>query len=139
MTDYLARAEIDIDATPEQVWAVLTDPEQMKELWFGAEVETDWVVGSPITWTGEWEGKPFQDKGEVLEVDPGRLLRFTHFSPLTGQDDVPENYHTLTWTLDGSTHLTLTQDNNASPEEAEHATGMWVTLLGKAKSAAEVI
>lgn len=139
MTDYLAQAEIDIEATPEQVWAVLTDPEQLKELWFGADVETDWVVGSPITWTGDWEGKPYQDKGEILEVDPGRLLRFTHFSPLTGQDDVPENYHTLTWTLDGSTHLTLTQDNNASQEEAEHSTGMWTTLVAKVKSAAEVI
>ncbi|MFB6726431.1 SRPBCC domain-containing protein [Kribbella sp. NPDC056345] len=137
MTDYLARAEIDIEATPEQVWAVLTDPEQLKELWFGAEVETDWVVGSPITWTGEWEGKPFQDKGQVLEVDPGRLLRFTHFSPLTGQDDVPENYHTLTWELSAATHLVLTQDNNASAEEAEHATGMWNQLLAKAKDAAE--
>ncbi|MET7277236.1 SRPBCC domain-containing protein [Kribbella sp. NPDC005582] len=139
MTEYLARAEIDIEATPEQVWAVLTDPEQLKALWFGAEVETDWSVGSPITWSGEWEGKPFQDKGEILEVDPGRVLRFTHFSPLTGQDDVPENYHTLTWTLTGSTHLTLTQDNNASQDEADHATGMWATLLEKVKSAAEVI
>jgi uncharacterized protein YndB with AHSA1/START domain len=137
MTDYLARAEIDIEATPDQVWAVLTDPEQLKALWFGAEVKTDWAVGSPITWTGEWEGKPFQDKGEILEVDPGRLLRFTHFSPLTGQDDVPENYHTLTWTLTESTHLALTQDNNASAEEAEHATGMWNQLLSKVKDAAE--
>ncbi len=139
MNDYLAQAEIDIDATPERVWEVLTDPVQLKELWFGSDVETDWAVGSPITWSGEWERKPFQDKGEILEVDPGRVLRFTHFSPLTGQDDVPENYHTLTWTLTGSTHLTLTQDNNASPEEVEHATGMWTTLLEKVKSAAEVI
>ncbi|WP_405061630.1 SRPBCC domain-containing protein [Kribbella sp. NBC_01505] len=137
MADYLASAEIDIEATPEQVWEVLTNPPA--ELWFGAEVSSDWRVGSPITWNGEWEGKPYEDKGEVLEIDPGRLLRFTHFSPLTGKDDVPENYHTLTWTLSGSTHLTLTQDNNASAEEAEHSTGMWTQLLGKVKSAAEVI
>jgi uncharacterized protein YndB with AHSA1/START domain len=139
MTGYLATAETDIAATPAQVWEVLTDPKQLKQLWFGAEVETDWQVGSPITWSGEWEGKPYQDKGEVLEVESGRLLRLTHFSPLTGQPDVPENYHTLTYELTGDdpTHLKLTQDNNASQEEAEHSQGMWETLVAKVKEAAE--
>lgn len=139
MTGYLATAETDIAATPAQVWEVLTDPKQLKQLWFGAEVETDWQVGSPITWSGEWEGKPYQDKGEVLEVESGRLLRLTHFSPLTGQPDVPENYHTLTYELTGddATHLKLTQDNNASEEEAEHSQGMWEMLVAKVKDAAE--
>jgi uncharacterized protein YndB with AHSA1/START domain len=140
MTNYLATAETDITAAPERVWEVLTDPERLKELWFGAEVKTDWQQGSPITWSGEWEGKPYQDKGEILEVDPGRLLKLTHYSPLTGQPDVPENYHTLTYTLNGSgtaTHLKLTQDNNASEEEAEHSQGMWEMLVAKVKDAAE--
>jgi len=140
MTNYLATAETDIAAAPERVWDVLTDPEQLKELWFGAEVKTDWQQGSPITWSGEWEGKPYQDKGEILEVDPGRLLKLTHYSPLTGQPDVPENYHTLIYTLDGdgtATHLKLTQDNNASEEEAKHSQGMWEMLVAKVKDAAE--
>ncbi|WP_329481494.1 SRPBCC domain-containing protein [Kribbella sp. NBC_01510] len=140
MTNYLATAETDIAAAPERVWDVLTDPEQLKELWFGAEVKTDWQQGSPITWSGEWEGKPYQDKGEILEVDPGRLLKLTHYSPLTGQPDVPENYHTLIYTLDGdgtATHLKLTQDNNASEEEAKHSQGMWEMLVAKVKEAAE--
>ncbi|TCC36657.1 SRPBCC domain-containing protein [Kribbella capetownensis] len=139
MTGYLATAETDIAATPAQVWEVLTDPKQLKQLWFGAEVETDWQVGSPITWSGEWEGKPYQDKGEILEIASGRLLRLTHFSPLTGQPDVPENYHTLTYELTGddATHLKLTQDNNASEEEAKHSQGMWEMLVAKVKEAAE--
>lgn len=140
MTGYLAVAEIDIAAPATRVWDVLTDPEALKELWFGAEVKTDWKQGSPITWSGEWEGKPYQDKGEVLEVDPGRLLKLTHFSPLTGQPDVPENYHTLVYTLTGdgtTTHLKLTQDNNASEDEAKHSQGMWEMLVGKVKEAAE--
>jgi uncharacterized protein YndB with AHSA1/START domain len=140
MTNYLAIAETDIDAAPARVWEVLTDPELLKELWFGAEVKTDWQPGSPITWSGEWEGKPYQDKGEILEVDPGKLLKVTHYSPLTGQPDVPENYHTLTYELDGagtSTHLKLTQDNNGSEEEAKHSQGMWEMLVSKVKDAAE--
>jgi uncharacterized protein YndB with AHSA1/START domain len=140
MTGYLATAETDISAPPERVWEVLTDPDQLKQLWFGAEVKTDWKRGSPITWSGEWEGKPYQDKGEILEVDPGRLLKLTHFSPLTGQPDLPENYHTLTYALDGdgtSTHLKLTQDNNGSEDEAKHSQGMWEMLVAKVKEAAE--
>jgi uncharacterized protein YndB with AHSA1/START domain len=140
MTGYLATAETDISAPPDRVWEVLTDPDQLKKLWFGAEVTTDWKQGSPITWSGEWEGKPYQDKGEILEVDPGRSLKLTHFSPLTGQPDLPENYHTLTYTLDGdgtSTHLKLTQDNNGSEDEAKHSQGMWEMLVAKVKEAAE--
>ena len=140
MTNYLATAEADIQASPAQVWEVLTDSEQLKELWFGAEVSTDWKQGSPITWSGEWEGKPYEDKGEILEVEPERLLKLTHYSPLTGQPDVPENYHTLTYTLDGggtATHLKLTQDNNGSEEEAKHSQEMWEMLVAKVKEAAE--
>ena len=67
---------------------------------FGSRVETDWQVGSPIVWKGECEGKPYEDKGEVLAVRRADRLSVTHFSPLTGQDDVPENYHTLVYELD---------------------------------------
>jgi uncharacterized protein YndB with AHSA1/START domain len=140
MANFLATAETDIEAKPARVWEVLTDPDQLKQIWFGADVETDWREGSPVTWSGEWEGKPYKDKGEILEVDPGRLLKLTHYSPLSGQPDVPENYHTLTYQLDDhgtSTHLSLTQDNNASEEEAKHSQGMWEMLVAKVKETAE--
>ena len=64
----------------------------------------------------------------------------THFSPLSGQDDAPENYHTLTWTLepgDGMTKLTLAQDNNASADDAAHSKGMWDSLVESVKEIAQ--
>jgi uncharacterized protein YndB with AHSA1/START domain len=140
MTGYVATAETEISASPAQVWEVLTDPEQIKKFMFGAEVRTDWQPGSPIVWQGVYEGKEYEDKGEILEVDPGRLLKVTHYSPLTGQPDVPENYHTLTYELaerGTSTHLSLSQDNNASEEEAEHSRGMWEMLVSGVKEATE--
>lgn len=140
MAGHLATAEIDIDATPSQVWAALTEPEQIKKYMFGSEVVTDWQQGSPIVWQGDYEGKPYQDKGEILEVEPGRRMKLTHFSPLTGQQDVPENYHTLTYDLDergGGTHLSLSQDNNTSEEEAERAKGMWGSMLDGLKKTVE--
>ncbi len=137
---HIATAETEVAASPRRVWEVLTDLAQMTKLWFGAQVATDWTPGSQITWSGVWDGKPYQDKGEILTVEPGRLLAFTHFSPLTGQRDIPENYHTLTFTLtgeDASTRVTLTQDNNSSEEAAKHSQAMWETLVTKLKDAAE--
>ncbi|TCM47683.1 SRPBCC domain-containing protein [Kribbella sp. VKM Ac-2568] len=140
MADYVATAKTEISASPTQVWGVLTDPEQIKKFMFGADVETDWQPGSPIIWKGVYEGKEYEDKGEILAVEPGRLLKVTHYSPLSGQPDTPENYHTLTYELEESgttTRLSLSQDNNASEEEAEHSRGMWEMLVNGVKEAAE--
>ncbi|MBF6085280.1 SRPBCC domain-containing protein [Nocardia cyriacigeorgica] len=139
MTGFTATVEIDIDASPQQVWATLTDPEQIRDFMFGAEVRTDWKVGSPIVWQGEYQNRAYTDKGEILAAEPGRLLKLTHYSPLSGQPDTPANYHTLTYELtgDNTTHLTLTQDNNADEQEAAHSRSMWETHVRGIKAAAE--
>lgn len=52
----------------------------------------------------------------------------THFSPLTGLDDVPENYHELVYRLTptaSGTHVELRQDNNPTAEAAEHSAANW--------------
>lgn len=106
----------------------------------GADLETDWTVGGPIFWRGEYEGKPYQDKGQILDVEPAARLVHTHFSPLGGEADEPQNYHTLTWIMhaqDGATQLTLTQDNNPSADAAQHSQGMWDMLLADVKRITE--
>lgn len=137
---YVATSTITIDAPRQRVWAVLTDPESVREFMFGTDLETDWSIGGPIRWRGVWEGREYADYGEILEFEPGRRLVNTHFSPLSGDEDVPENHHTLTWTLDDAgdaTVLTLSQDNNATAEAAEHSRGMWDVLVAKVKEIAE--
>ena len=138
--NHVATSSITIDAPPDQVWDVITDPAAVKEFMFGADLVTDWTVGGPISWRGDWEGKPYEDKGEILEVEPGDKFVHTHFSPLGGEEDKPGNYHTLTWTLedrDGQTQLTLSQDNNASEDAAEHSKGMWDMLVADVKKITE--
>lgn len=140
MSGHVATAQCEIDAPPEQVWRALTDRELIKQYMFGSEVETDWKPGSPITWQGEFEGRPYQDKGEIISVEPGRLLEVTHFSPLTGQEDRPENYHRVRYDLqrtDGGTTVRLTQDNNSSAEEAEHSGANWQIMLDGLKKVTE--
>ena len=136
----LATATVTIHASPEQVWAALTDPAIISRYMFGSTVTSKWEVGSTITYAGEYEGKQYEDHGEILEIRPAELLRSTHFSPLSGQPDIPENYHTLTYTLepDGDqTRLTLSQDNNGSEAEVEHSAANWQQMLDSMKSVVE--
>lgn len=140
MTDFVATAETEIDAPPEKVWGALTDPKQIEEYMFGSQVETDWKPGSRIVWRGEYEGKQYEDKGEIVEIEPNRRLKVTHFSPLSGQEDIPENYHTLLYELeerDGSTRVSLSQDNNPSAEAAEHSRANWEKMLVGLKQVVE--
>lgn len=140
MTGHVATAEVDISASPKQVWSALTEPDLIAKYMFGSQVETDWQPGSPITWKGEYEGKSYEDKGEIVAVEPERRLELTHFSPLTGQEDKPENYHSLAYELDeqgDKVHLTLRQDNAGSAEEAEHSAANWQTMLDGLKETVE--
>ena len=141
MTGHVAHAEVSVDATPERTWEALTDPAQVKQWMVGTKLTTDWSVGGPITWQGEMNGQPYEDKGEVLEFDAPRRLSVTHYSPLMGQEDRPDNYHTLTYALtgeaDGPTTVTLDQDNNESAEQAEQFSRNWQSMLDAMKSAVE--
>lgn len=140
MAGLVATAEVDIAASPAAVWTALTDPERIKHYFLGAVVDTDWQPGSTITWSGEYNGHPYRDHGSVIEVRPGQLLVVTHFSPMTGQPDVPDNYHTITYRLAetaGATHLSLAQDNNRSPEEVEHSRHTWQHMLEALKQLVE--
>ena len=129
---YVAEVTIDIEAPRGKVWDALTNPKLIKQYLFGTEVTTDWKVGSPITYKGTWEGKSYEDKGEVLENEPEKLLVSTFWSSLSGKPDLPENYQTVHYELSPKgvgTRLTLTQDNNASQEEVDHAEQNWNMVL----------
>jgi uncharacterized protein YndB with AHSA1/START domain len=132
---------VTIHATRQEVWNALTNPEKVKQYMHGTELSTDWKEGSPIVWRGEWKGRSYEDKGTVLAVEPQRLLKYTHWSPMGGSEDRPENYHTVTYELagdDGKTTLTLTQDNNASQEEADKmAKDNWGPVLNGLKETVE--
>ena len=137
---YIAKATVSIKAPSSKVWEALTTPRLMKQYFFGADIVTDWKVGSPIIYKGEWEGKPFEDKGKVVKFEPGKLLVTTHWSPLSGVPDSPENYHTVTYKLagtDGTTQVSLTQDNNASEDEKAESEKNWMMILDGLKKLVE--
>ena len=114
MTVATAQVSVVVDASRERVWDALTDPDLIREYFFGTTVTTDWKVGNSITFAGEWKGRPYADKGEILELRPYEELAYSHWSPMSGTEDAPENYHVVEIALGdagGGTKVTLTQSN----------------------------
>ncbi len=128
----VARASAMVNAPADAVWQALVDPAAIKQYMFGAEAVSDWKAGSSITWKGEWEGRRYEDKGVIIALEPGRRLVYSHWSPLSGLEDRPENRHTVTVELfakEGRTEVSLVQDNNPGEEAKEHSARNWARML----------
>ncbi len=138
--DLTTEASITIDASAGEVWEALTTPSLIKQWFFGVDTETDWVEGSPIVHRGEYQGKPYEDKGTILKFEPGRRLVHTHWSPVSGLPDSPENYQEVSWVLseqDGKTELTISEVNLPSEEARAVSEQGWRTALAGLKDLLE--
>ena len=137
---HTAHAEITVNVPVGVVWHALVTPALIKQYMFGAEVISDWKEHSPIIWKGEYQGKKYEDKGLIKKIHPEKNLTYSHFSPLEGSPDLPENYHTVSITLtdeDTSTGVELTQDNNATEASKEQSSKNWQQMLDELKKLLE--
>src|SRR5262245_35256103 len=94
-----------IATTPEKLWQALTDGAFTSQYWFGTRIESDWRVGSRVSF---WRDGALSDSGEVLEYTPPRRLSYTWHvefhedfrrqtpSPVTFQLDPPADAVQLT-------------------------------------------
>ena len=87
--DLIAKVQVEVNAPITKVWNALINPKAIKQYMLGADAVSEWKEGSSIVWRGEWNGKKYEDKGKILKLIPERLIRYTHFSPLTGLPDAP--------------------------------------------------
>ncbi len=76
----------------------------------------------------------------ILQLKPKQKIQYTHFSPLSGEPDVPENYHTVTVELSSNgaqTIVSFSQDNNATEQAREHSEENWRMMLDGLKKQLE--
>ena len=140
-----SRVSTKINAPPSKVWQALTDKQNLKTMWFGADVETSWRIGTPIFWRGDWKGQKFEDKGVIKAFAPEKKVSFTHWSPLSKVPDTPEHYHAVTFDLKPAgkgTEVTLTQENFddselKKPGVREELNKNWTMLLDSLKKLVE--
>jgi uncharacterized protein YndB with AHSA1/START domain len=136
----IAKASTTIQAPVARVWDALVNPATIKKYMFGTTVASDWKKGSPITFKGEWEGRKYEDKGVILDLQPKRKLAYSHFSPLSGLPEKPENFHNVTIELTEKgqqTLVALSQDNNANEKERDHSQKNWEMMLSGLKKLLE--
>lgn len=140
-TVIIAKASTQIHAPLSKVWEALTNPAIIKQYFFGTNTHTDWKVGSPITFTGEWQGKTYEDKGKVLEFIPNEKISYTYWSSMSGMEDKPENYVIVNYFVadsgSGKTTVTITQENIPDEKMREHSEENWKTVLRSMKDLLE--
>jgi uncharacterized protein YndB with AHSA1/START domain len=135
MTEPLITVETVIDADAAAVWDGLT--RKKSAMFLDADVETDWRQGSPLKMSGEFQGKRFEDHGEVRTAVPQRQLAFTHFS---GSQEVRGNLIDIRLEPEGErTRVALSQTplDGARPDETTIAQFRknWAMMLDKLKHA----
>ena len=134
------RSSTVIKAPVERVWRAITTPSDMKQWFFGVDTEADWRPGGTLVHRGEYQGKPYIDKGEILEFEAPRRLVHTHWSDVSGLPDSPEHYQEVAWDLadrDGSTELTITERNLPSADAAKTSEQGWKGALQSLKEMLE--
>ncbi len=136
-THFSLETSVTIASSVSKVWDALVNPDIIREYFFGTEAESTWKVGSPIVFAGTWEGKAYQDKGIVLKNNFERELQYSYWSSMSGTEDKPENYATITYTVNADKAgvvLTVKQEGFKTEEQKNHSEQNWKMVLENIKS-----
>lgn len=132
MENLTLKTTVTFKAPIAEVWKGLTDPAIVKQYFFGTNLASDWKVGSPITFSGEWEGHKYEVGGVILDIDSPRFLKYTYWSSMSGTENKPENYNNITYGLNeaaGMTTLIITQEGVKTQEALEHSEQNWQSVF----------
>ncbi|GGG99632.1 SRPBCC family protein [Mucilaginibacter phyllosphaerae] len=132
--------QVEFNAPEAEVWKGLTNPEMVKQYFFGTILKSNWQEGSPITFSGEWDGKSYQDKGIIKEIVPGKYVKYSYWSSMAGTEDKPENYADISYELDEAcnvTTLTITQNNVKNEASKQHSEQNWHMIFDGLKKLIE--
>lgn len=132
---------LDIDASLSRVWHILTNPNQMRQWLGGASITSEWKQGSAISFTGNWNGKEYADKGAVLQFEREKVFQYSYWSIFSGLPDKPAHYSIIRFDLkrltDDKTTLVLAHRNIATQQMHEHSETNWRETLDLIRKMAE--
>lgn len=127
-----------IRTTPEALWAAITEPENTRRYFFSSEVESDWAVGSAITY--RLPDGSVAANGEIVEIDPPTKL-VTSWRALWDEEMAAESPSRVTWEiepLEGICRLTVLHDDFAEGSKTfESISSGWPMILSSLKSLLE--
>jgi uncharacterized protein YndB with AHSA1/START domain len=142
VNDVIITRSILLNATPERVWEALTHPGMTKQYYFNSEVSSDWQKGSTLRWKGNYQGRPVSAEGKILDIIPGRKIKYSGFDKMTEGDFTRQGDVYITHEIipQGSKTKLLTTIEHFEGDEtrAEYAAEQWdFEIMPKLQSALE--
>ncbi len=140
MESFTYKKSIKINVSVKKVWQVLTDPVSIKNIYFGMDWFTNWEKGGSITFSGNYDHQPFEDKGNILDIEKEKFILFNYFNPDFGKKDIPENYTAMRFELESNnndTIFTVYQYGFKSEADFNTVITKWDHVLFTAKEEAE--
>lgn len=131
---------IDLDTSIDKVWFALTDKEMIKQYFSGTETNTDWKEGSPISFSGTWEGTAYEDKGFILKIEKEKILKHSYWSSFWGTEYDADDLSIITYELSKNgqhSTLTVTQEGFKDMNSRDHSVNNWKGILTNIKNLLE--
>ncbi|HRH65812.1 MAG TPA: SRPBCC family protein [Bacteroidia bacterium] len=138
--EWTLNKSISIKAPVSKVWEALTNKELIKIYFFGTECTSDWKKGSPIYYRGVWDGNSYEDKGNILDIEPEKFILYNYWSSMSGTEDAPENYTEIRYELTADkneTTFTVIQGGFKTQEALEHLDKNWGFIMSGMKNLIE--
>lgn len=127
-----------IRTTPEKLWSALTDPNQMKEYWFGMHIKTEWKKGAD--WQMFFPDGRVADTGQILELERPKRIQIKWRNEFVPEMKA-EGFSLCTMELEpvGSTvRLTITHTiERADSKFIQAVSGGWPKIVSNLKSLLE--
>jgi len=127
-----------IRTTPEKLWSALTDPNQMKEYWFGMQIKTEWKAGAE--WQMLFPDGRVADAGEIAAIERPKRIQLkwrNEFRP----ELKAEGYSLCTIDLEpygSSVRLSIMHTiERANSKFIQAVSGGWPKILSNLKSLLE--
>lgn len=126
-----------IRTTPEKLWKALTNPEFTRKYWFGTHQESEWKKGA--SWKLVFADGRVADQGEVLEIDPPRLLvlRWRHLLMPELRDEGETRCRFEIEAEGELVKLTVLHDADGPNEVIDAVSSGWPRILSSLKSMLE--
>ena len=127
-----------IRTTPEKLWSALTDPEQMKQYWFGMRGQSRWTPGS--AWKLVSSDGEVWDAGEIVEAQPPRrlVIRWQHQKKPELNAEGPSLCTMELEPTAGAVKLSITHTiEREASKVVEAVSGGWPKVLSNLKSLLE--
>ncbi len=127
-----------IRTTPGKLWEALTEPQFIRQYWFGTTIECGWKKGSP--WKMVQSDGSTSDTGEILEIDPPRrmVIRWQNQWKPELEAEGPSLCTIELEPVGSAVKLTITHSIEREPSKLIHAvSGGWPKIISNLKSLLE--